>query len=349
MSRQQVHHLIERGIVERRGAQAYLMASAPPSWRVDVQIGLLSLGPEAVVSHEAAAKLHEFDRFRRDVLEFTVRRRRRGGEVIDATVHTSLILPDVDIVEIDGLRVTSPARTIIDLAGLHIKPLRVEAAIDSAIRLGSHRPGRTAPQAHGTARQGPTRRRAARDDAHHVRWALGARARVPQDRHTRGSLPMPQTQVVHERDGRVRRPCRLPVPGSWDRRRGVRRTRALDGRRSCQGRASTQRTSGAWDGLVLEFTYEDVMEREPYVVRTLRKGFMSRQSPVPATERDMKQVLGELLGAFPAQGELYQGDEAVFHVSSVSGVAPQHGDVVVDLDCFADRWDARGCVGRRRG
>ena len=45
------------------------------------------------------------------------------------------------------------------------------------------------------------------------------------------------------------------------------------------------------------------MEREAYVVRTLRKSFMSRlESPVPATERDMKQVSGELLGAFPAQG-----------------------------------------------
>ena len=43
VSRQQVHHLLERGIVERRGAQAYLMAGVPPSWRLDLQIGLLAL------------------------------------------------------------------------------------------------------------------------------------------------------------------------------------------------------------------------------------------------------------------------------------------------------------------
>ena len=37
-------------------------------------LGLLALGPDAVVSHRAAAFLHEFDRSSPDLVEFTVPR-----------------------------------------------------------------------------------------------------------------------------------------------------------------------------------------------------------------------------------------------------------------------------------
>ena len=46
---------------------------------VDLRVGLLCLGAEAVVSHEAAARLHRFDRCLLDAVEFTVPRRAAGS------------------------------------------------------------------------------------------------------------------------------------------------------------------------------------------------------------------------------------------------------------------------------
>ncbi|HZB40908.1 MAG TPA: DUF559 domain-containing protein [Ilumatobacter sp.] len=89
---------------------------------------------------------------------------------------------------------------------------------------------------------------------------------------------MPETQVVHERDGQfvARVDFLFPHHGivvevSGGRGHSTAADRAKDARR----RNELQDLGR----LVLEFTYEDVMERESYVVRTLRKSFMSRSSP----------------------------------------------------------------------
>ena len=277
VSDRQLQHLVERGVVSRAAPQAYVMAGAPPTWRGDLQIGLLSLGPDAVVSHEAAAKLHCFDRFQRDVLEFTVPRGRRGGTIATAVVHTTLVLPDVDVVEIEGLRATSAARTIIDLAGVHIKTARVEAAIDSALRLGLtdleellHR----LMALRGKGRRGVERLE---------RLLITSGGHTVLEREFLKivhcwKFPMPETQVVHERDGQfvARVDFLFPHHGivvevSGGRDHSTAADRAKDARR----RNELQDLGR----LVLEFTYEDVMERESYVVRTLRKCFMSRSSP----------------------------------------------------------------------
>lgn len=97
----------------------------------------LACGPEAVVSHRSAAvlwRLLERGQSDRTPVEITVRtrhRRRRPG----VRVHCSPDLPLDDTTKIDGIPVTAPIRTLIDLAG-RVRLRRLERALAVAEREG---------------------------------------------------------------------------------------------------------------------------------------------------------------------------------------------------------------------
>ena len=103
-------------------------------------------GPTAALSHFAAAVLWGLIRERGPRIDVTVPgsggRRRRGAVII----HRSP-LPEADVTLKDGIRVTTPARTLIDLADV-LPRRRLERAFDEAayLRLDlapvSPRPGR---------------------------------------------------------------------------------------------------------------------------------------------------------------------------------------------------------------
>jgi hypothetical protein len=110
----------------------YLMNWAAPTWRAKVKAATLWAGPEALASHRTAAALWKF----LDVQE--------GYVEISAPYR---IVPSVEWLKVyqphslksqvrrvrDGIALTSPPRTIVDLAGL-MKPRRLERIIDEAIR-----------------------------------------------------------------------------------------------------------------------------------------------------------------------------------------------------------------------
>ena len=116
----------------RRGL--YLVGGAPDSWRRQLMEAVLAAGERAAVSHRAAAALHGIEGFRPGVVEVTTPRPRRF-RTGDAIVHTSKRFPAVDVTELAGIAVTTPARTLIDL-GAVVAPERVEAALDCALREG---------------------------------------------------------------------------------------------------------------------------------------------------------------------------------------------------------------------
>jgi very-short-patch-repair endonuclease len=111
-----------------------VIAGSADTWHRRLQVGLLALGQDAFVSHEAAATLHGLDRSRQTV-EFTVRRSRRGPTIRGATVHTTRTVGPVDVVTVSGFRCASATRTVLDLAGAQTTEGRFAAAIDSALRL----------------------------------------------------------------------------------------------------------------------------------------------------------------------------------------------------------------------
>lgn len=266
---QQVRHLVERGSVHRLDPQVYRMAGAPRTWMSDLSAGLHGLGPDAVVSFRAAAKLHGFDRFTHDELEFTVRRRRRGAFFLDATIHTSLVLPGSDIVLARGLRTTHPIRTIIDLAALRIREDRLEAAVDSAVRLGLASLddiARRLQQLRGKGRHGVRRLDRVLVTSGGHSFLERAFLKLVED----AGLPRPVPQVEHRREGvHIARvdflfpEHDLVVEVSGGRGHSSAADRAKDARR----RNELQRLGR----LVLEFTYEDLMNRRPYVLQTLRE------------------------------------------------------------------------------
>jgi len=110
------------------------LVGAPVTWHQRLKRGLLSLGESAAVSHGAAAQLFVFDRWHGDEVAFLVGRAKRHSRLGEA-VHSSGLIGKRDIVTVDGFRVTSATRTILDLANIQADPDRLRAAIDSAVRL----------------------------------------------------------------------------------------------------------------------------------------------------------------------------------------------------------------------
>ena len=127
---------VRRALLVKVAPGVYASPASPATVARHRAVGLLALGPDAVLSHDAAAELHGFDR---TPLSGGVRRRPRArrGRRMPFTVHTTLRLGLLDRVTVDGFRCTSATRTVLDLARARVGRLRLEAAIDSAVRSGS--------------------------------------------------------------------------------------------------------------------------------------------------------------------------------------------------------------------
>lgn len=85
----------------------------------------------AVVSHMSAAAIHELSTY--SYMKPTVSvPRRRTKELLGVTVHQLTDLTDDHIEVVDGLPVTTPERTVIDLA-MVVSENRLEAIVDNAL------------------------------------------------------------------------------------------------------------------------------------------------------------------------------------------------------------------------
>lgn len=132
-------------IVERRvrreewevvGDGVYRLVGALSSWRQRLQIALLIAGPGAVISHRAAAALWRMAGFKEGPIEILAAHGRTHHRLENGIVHESRRLPRHHIRIVDGLPVTSPERTICDLATLprhEVHPLRLERAVHNAL------------------------------------------------------------------------------------------------------------------------------------------------------------------------------------------------------------------------
>jgi predicted transcriptional regulator of viral defense system len=90
---------------------------------------LRAAGPQAALSHREAAALHALVGSAGTRVEVTSPDRRR---VLGVTVHRAR-LDRADVTRIDGLAVTTVARTLVDLAGV-VAPDRLRKALDEAER-----------------------------------------------------------------------------------------------------------------------------------------------------------------------------------------------------------------------
>jgi hypothetical protein len=134
LSRSAIRHQLSSGRLHVVVADVYRLAGVVLDWRTKLQAAVLAVGEDAVVSHQAAAALLRLPGFGERPIELTVPYNRvlnlRG-----VTIHRARRLPVEHTRLVDGLRTTSMARTLCDLAGT-IHPLRTARALDNGITRG---------------------------------------------------------------------------------------------------------------------------------------------------------------------------------------------------------------------
>jgi very-short-patch-repair endonuclease len=134
-SAKQVRHLLAVGTWLRAASGIYHLAGVAASFEMNAWIAVLAAGPNAVLSHRTAGRLHGLDGTPPPIrFDVSVPADRRPRNVPRTNVHR-IALPDEDVTICHGMPVTSLVRTLLDLA----RTLPVETGsriIADALRTG---------------------------------------------------------------------------------------------------------------------------------------------------------------------------------------------------------------------
>ncbi len=130
-TRSQVRHRLATGRWLALGSDVYALAGAPATWRRALLGATFAAGPVAVAARRVAAALVPLPGFPEGPLE-VVGPRGRARLVRGVQVTESLHLPDHHVRVVDGIPVTTVARTLFDLTGA-VHPARSERALDNAL------------------------------------------------------------------------------------------------------------------------------------------------------------------------------------------------------------------------
>lgn len=261
----QVRHLVEVGALERIEPGVLRLTGAPVTWEQRLLAGVLGLGPDAVVSHVAAAALWGFDGVRAGAVEFTVPRSNRNRLAV-GRVHSTLLVDPIDFTRTGRFPVTAPARTIVDTAG-RFTHRQLEGIVDAACRDRLTTESALLERLAALRRPGRSKLVA----------VLGAdmASRRPHTWLERELLTICRAAGIHglrmqtelTAEGRVARvdamldARKLVVEVAGHRTHSTRRQRQADNERRLRLEQQGYR--------VLEFTYEDVTQRPAYVVESI--------------------------------------------------------------------------------
>ena len=141
-------HRVRRGL--------YRLHAYPSAPREEVMASWLTIGKDvAVVSHESAMDLLDLSDVIPNAIHLTVpRSRRHFPKLLGIKIHTTTRpFGPLDIVVRDGIRLTSPARTILDAAEAGSAPEQIEMAIQQAIARGFITPTQIANDARNRSRR----------------------------------------------------------------------------------------------------------------------------------------------------------------------------------------------------
>jgi predicted transcriptional regulator of viral defense system len=131
----------KRGNIQRVHRGVYRFRDYPPSPREDVVAAWLAVGKDvAVVSHETALDLWDLSDVIPGAVHLTVPRTQRSlarRPPLSTVVHTTLRpWRDGDVRTREGIRVTSPERTLLDAAEAGTQPEQITMGIAEALRRG---------------------------------------------------------------------------------------------------------------------------------------------------------------------------------------------------------------------
>ncbi|MFM7062704.1 MAG: hypothetical protein ACKO04_04310 [Actinomycetes bacterium] len=122
--------LVRSGRVIKVAPGVYSFPGVPESWSRHLWTAHLHAGPASTVSHESAARLHGFEQVPVLSVLTVLGARQRDPDL--ATWHRSTDLQPGDIVRRDGLPVTTPARTVVDLGSV-LRVARLRQVVEQGI------------------------------------------------------------------------------------------------------------------------------------------------------------------------------------------------------------------------
>lgn len=134
VSRKMLRSREAAGRLTRLDHDVYHVSGTPVTWHTKLRATLLAAGDGAVASHRAAALLWGLDGYRPGTPEITVPRGQRFRRA-STQVHSSTDLDRCGVRVRDGIPVTDPSRTLLDLAR-RTKDGPLLEAIECARRLG---------------------------------------------------------------------------------------------------------------------------------------------------------------------------------------------------------------------
>ena len=137
VSRQLVEHHVRRGRFERIRRGLYRVHGFPTVEHDDMREAWMTVGiPDALLSHESALALLDLSDNIPDATHVLVPRRHRGLRPSPGViVHTRPDSEDIAAVWRDGLPLTAPARTLLDVAN-QLQPEQLAMAVRQALRRG---------------------------------------------------------------------------------------------------------------------------------------------------------------------------------------------------------------------
>jgi len=137
VSRQLLDHHLRRGRFERVRRGLYRIQGFPRDEHDDMREAWMAVGiTDALLSHESALALLDLSDNIPDGVHLLVPRRRRGlRRPAGVTLHTRPDSEEVATVWRDGLPLTAPARTLLDVVDL-IQPEQMSMAVRQALSRG---------------------------------------------------------------------------------------------------------------------------------------------------------------------------------------------------------------------
>lgn len=134
------HHHKTQGNWRDEGWGIFRLRDYP--WSENEELARLSLWsrtkrgePQAVVSHETALRLYELSDVMPSKIHLSVPKRFRKEPPPGVVLHKATLPPD-ETEGREGFRVTTPLRTLVDLAESALSPEHLEAATRQALNLG---------------------------------------------------------------------------------------------------------------------------------------------------------------------------------------------------------------------
>ena len=267
-----IAHRFETGHLERVLKGVYRVAGGQQTWHADLMTALLYCGSGSALSHRTAARLHGLLRLP-ELVELCTPRRRRVRDLPESwIIHTSIVFPKADLIQVGGLTCTTVERTLVDL-GAVVPPRRVGHAVEEALR--SEMTDLSLLTYVHERRRGRGRRGAGvlADVLEDLKSA--APTESPSERDflsllRRAGIPLPETQQVIERHGQfvarvdfLWRDLGLVVEVDGHEYHATRDQRSSD--------SSRQNRLTALGYTVLRFTSDQVRSAHLEIISTLRQ------------------------------------------------------------------------------